>query len=391
MRIRQVIVLLLSFISLSSFAQTDKGIKMTKGSWSEIVEKAKQENKPIFVDVFTEWCGPCLNMAKTVFKEEKVGSFYNEKFVCTQIDAEKGEGKDLAKKYQVRVFPTYLFIDPNTQELLHRSTSVQPADDFLQTALGALDPHKSSFYFDAEYERGNRDKEFLLDYINFQTIAYDRTKVLTAFDQLVNSTDKGLLDTQVWEVFYNHITGNTPYLRQISDRYSEFVECFGKEIVDEKLAKETAYLNVEELSNMCDFDGKDLNIRVNTLEALSRQEKYDELAKLIDDDIANSSYATDQKYLQRLLYFVRSSKYYYDKIPESWFNKCVGYSRFLAYNWPDRDQADIHQLYASMLEIVIQRTSQPSALEKSLIETPKYGKDVYDMRDPSLKPKPKRN
>lgn len=81
------------------------GIEFFHGTWAEGVAKAKAENKKIFIDFFTEWCGPCLNMALTVFPQPEVGEAYNKDFVCMKIDAEKGEGVDLARKYQVRSYP----------------------------------------------------------------------------------------------------------------------------------------------------------------------------------------------------------------------------------------------------------------------------------------------
>src|SRR5665647_1609663 len=95
------------FLSALGFSQ---GIEFERGTWKEVLEKAKQTNKPIFIDVYTSWCGPCKKMSKEIFPLVEVGKVYNANFVCYQIDAEKGEGIEIAKKYEVRSFPTYLFI-----------------------------------------------------------------------------------------------------------------------------------------------------------------------------------------------------------------------------------------------------------------------------------------
>ena len=44
-----------------SFASAQEGMKFQKGNWQEIKELAAKENKLIFVDFYTQWCGPCQN------------------------------------------------------------------------------------------------------------------------------------------------------------------------------------------------------------------------------------------------------------------------------------------------------------------------------------------
>lgn len=76
----------------------------------------KKEKKPIFIDFYTQWCGPCLNMAENIFTLGSVGNFYNDHFVCLKIDAETGEGVELAKKYEVASFPTFVFVNPKNRK-----------------------------------------------------------------------------------------------------------------------------------------------------------------------------------------------------------------------------------------------------------------------------------
>ena len=64
-------------------------------------------------------------MAQTVFSLPTVGYYYNQTFINLKIDAEEGEGVTLAKKYGVRSYPTYAFIDPATEEIVHHSSSRQ--------------------------------------------------------------------------------------------------------------------------------------------------------------------------------------------------------------------------------------------------------------------------
>ena len=91
----------------------EKGIQFEHDSFQNLLAKAAKENKLIFLDCYTSWCGPCRMMANNVFTKPNVGEFFNKHFINVKIDMEKGEGKELAKKYQVRAFPTLLFIDKN--------------------------------------------------------------------------------------------------------------------------------------------------------------------------------------------------------------------------------------------------------------------------------------
>ncbi len=45
------ILYFLIMLSFSSYATDDKGIKFTQGSWSEILNEAKKQNKLIFIDI----------------------------------------------------------------------------------------------------------------------------------------------------------------------------------------------------------------------------------------------------------------------------------------------------------------------------------------------------
>lgn len=145
------------FIGAMTLAQ---GIKFEDTNFSSILAKAKKENKLIFVDAYASWCGPCKLMVKNVFPQKAVGDYYNSNFVNAKIDMEKGEGVDLAKKYNVKAFPTYLFIDGNG-EVVHRTLGYVEEKDFIQFAKDAGDPAKRLGTLKQKFEAGEKDPEFL--------------------------------------------------------------------------------------------------------------------------------------------------------------------------------------------------------------------------------------
>lgn len=119
----------LVFLSLAyeSFAQ----VRFMNGSWQEALNEAQRQNKSIMVDFYTTWCGPCKLMTKTTFASTQVGDFAEANFIAFKVDCEKGEGIQLAQKYEVFNYPTIAFIDKNGN-LLGKEIGYKNADDFLE-------------------------------------------------------------------------------------------------------------------------------------------------------------------------------------------------------------------------------------------------------------------
>lgn len=128
--------ILFACLPLALMAQS-KGMVFFEGSFSEALEKAKQENKNVFVDCYTQWCGPCLKMATTVFPTEEVGNFMNPKFVHIQMDMEHEDGPAFAKKHKISSYPTFIIFSPDGKEI-GRFTGFSLAKPFFAKVINAL-------------------------------------------------------------------------------------------------------------------------------------------------------------------------------------------------------------------------------------------------------------
>jgi thiol-disulfide isomerase/thioredoxin len=263
MKSKKYILLILCVLTSYFTSAQDFGIKFcNKTSWNEIVNIAKSEGKYIFADMYTEWCGPCYNMATKVFVLPSVGSYYNDHFINVKIDAEKGEGVDLAKTYAVHLYPTYLFIDPQSGKVVHRSSGRKDALQFIQVGKDALTPTKQSEYLKSQYDSGNRSKQLLLDYTEYLSSVYAQEQANAVFDEMM-SKGNTLTDPDVWRVFNECIHGYSPYLKRVSMEYKTFCDKFGKTNVDKKLAKETQYVSLGQIDSLCDFSGKGIILPPN--------------------------------------------------------------------------------------------------------------------------------
>jgi len=155
---------LFAILSLSSFSQ---GVKFIEKPWEEILNQAKESNKPIFVDVYTTWCGPCKSMDKNVFPNERIGKLLNDSLICYKMDAELKQHTALCKKFRINSYPTYLFLSPQGN-LSYSFVGAMAVDDFLREAnvgLKECRDQKPLAMWEQEYKTKKADPAFMYDYI----------------------------------------------------------------------------------------------------------------------------------------------------------------------------------------------------------------------------------
>lgn len=109
----------------------ETAVTFHKISFEEAQRKAKTENKMIFVDFYTAWCGPCLEFSRTVLTDPEVGEVMNKNFVSLKFDAEKGSGIALAKRYNVTSYPTLLVISQDGEVMEDIGNNLLPTRDVM--------------------------------------------------------------------------------------------------------------------------------------------------------------------------------------------------------------------------------------------------------------------
>lgn len=177
---KTILLLILMGIAPMMFGQ----MVFETGSWTDVKAKAIKENKLIFIDMYTSWCGPCKVMVNTIFPLPQSGEFYNKHFVLYKVDAEKGEGVAIAKQYGVNSYPTYLFVD-GTGKVFYRSGGSMPVEKFIkegETALAQFADKKTIEEWDAEYLRKKNDPAFVREYIaKRELLKLDNSDVLDGY------------------------------------------------------------------------------------------------------------------------------------------------------------------------------------------------------------------
>lgn len=366
-----------------------EGISFFKGTFEEAVHKAVQERKMIFMDVYTPWCGPCLNMEEHIFSLYQVGEFYNSHFINIKVDWESQEGKKLAQRFHVASYPAFLFIEPEDGTVIHEHGGYQNAEVFLRLGEAALNSELCSSGLLAAYESGNRTKKLLLNYAGYKAERRDMPEALRLLHEAEKQYRLSIEDKEVADFFFEYFTVTEithPFCRYFLNHRQQMYKLYGKEKVDRKLFDLYRFSHdKEEIEQLADFDGKKFLLSSIDFNRCMVQKKYKEADRIIQSMIENPD--IDQEELYELLKFTARSvmKRGGDK---EWKKQCLSYLQYVAYNQKNRQDSEAHFLYAAMLEQVIRENPElHSFFPESVVQGPKTGRNRYSLSSRTLAPK----
>lgn len=142
MSIKQLI-LLLAFVGLSSVVSLAQNVRFTYDRYDEALEKAKAEDKLVFIDTYASWCKPCKKQ-EPVFWDRELAKFFNEHFINVKINMDNRVGKSLSVKHSIVFLPTLMILDHN-ENVRYRSDQSVSADiltveELLAIAKSMVDP-----------------------------------------------------------------------------------------------------------------------------------------------------------------------------------------------------------------------------------------------------------
>ena len=113
------------------------GVQFIEENWNTALEKAKSQNKLVFLDIYATWCGPCKMLKQYTFSDTSVGNFFNRNFVNVSVDGEKGIGPQLAQQFSIEGYPSLIITDAEGKPVL-LTAGYMPASDLLKFANEAL-------------------------------------------------------------------------------------------------------------------------------------------------------------------------------------------------------------------------------------------------------------
>src|SRR4051812_19129341 len=221
------------FLIQNSFAD---GIEFIHDkTFQEILDMAKAQNKLVFMDCYTSWCGPCKRLAASVFPDPEVGTFFNSTFINTKFDMEKEEGPTIAGKYSIRAYPTLLWLDGDGKVVAQHVGGLDP-EGLIEAGKKAIDPNPGILAgLRGEYANGKRDNDFLSDYLNALNNAAE--KYDDVFKEYISKlSEKELSDPKHAKTIFN-LTNDikSPGLSYVMKNRSAYVKLVSEEAFNRKI------------------------------------------------------------------------------------------------------------------------------------------------------------
>lgn len=247
------LLLIISFSALSTFSQ---GILFEENhNLNDALLKAKSLNKLVFIDAYAVWCGPCKMMSRDIFPLKEVGDYFNTHFVNLKMDMEAQENLEIAKKYDVKAYPTYLFLNA-TGEVIHKGLGSMPADKFIEVAKTAADSENNFQALSKKISNGDRSLTTIKKYLEQNPYDKGNGNLVDSYFQTLPQSE--LYTKENWELFNQYIedikSTSFQYFLQNREKISEYI---GKGNADEKIFRtfaSTYYQNPEEADELKSID-----------------------------------------------------------------------------------------------------------------------------------------
>ena len=135
----------LSSIALLNFAQKHKG----PINWISIEQASdlyQQNPKPLFIDVYTDWCGWCKRMDASTFQDASIAQYLNSNFYPVKLNAESSDSLRFMGKtyYNTQQKKVKILLDSLQKDLLTQEISIKQNDSIYFQKTNLL---KTKIYF----------------------------------------------------------------------------------------------------------------------------------------------------------------------------------------------------------------------------------------------------
>lgn len=250
---------------LNALCGEQQGIRFEELTLPQALEKAGREGKRVFIDCYTQSCGPCKYMAREIFPMKECGDYFNPLYVSLKRDMEKGEGIEIAQKYGVKVYPTFLILNPDGSLFCVETgaTTRKSERTFVQKMQEAVEKVE----LEQQYQAGNRQPEFLRSYVALLQRTGNGNLPQVVNELLMPLSTPQLCLTENWQLIDAIIqsTDDPLFARLLKER-KLFIKKLGREPVEAKIMRTYA-----EEFRIYKRMGLDFDKRIASLKALEKE------------------------------------------------------------------------------------------------------------------------
>ena len=299
-------LLILGFVIISLTSRLiaqehSEGINFFHGTFKDALALAKSQDKLLFMDAYTTWCGPCRRMSSNTFPDPAVGAYYNANFVCIKVDMEKEEGPGLAQTYGVGSYPTLLYLDGDGK-VAYKTAGMRDPEQFIALGQEVMKTIDKSANFEKIYNEGKKDGATVLAYIKSLNAAGKPSLKIT---NEYLSTQKDLSTPQNLDIIF------------------EGTKEADSKVFDYFIQNKDAYIKSK---NLTMFDGKVYQSCMKTFQK-SLEYRNEDLLNIAQVKMKNhSSKYSEFKYNTDMEYYARTGN------ASKFESACKGYTSKIAKN-----------------------------------------------------------
>ena len=235
---KRILFLLWGLLVFCQVEAQNRKIAFEKSTLQEALNKASSVGKLVFVDCYTEYCGPCKTMDALVFTLDSVADFFNSTFVNVKLDMLSEDGKQYADKYKIGAYPSFLLLD-NKGEIVYKFVGGKTADVFMAEIKKGMKPDNRVALMNETYASGKYSNDFLREYLQLKLKLLEKEESLRIgkeyFDRL---SPEERVKPENWFLFEDRVLGgvNSSNMRYLLEHWQEFVKEYGEEKVFDRIA-----------------------------------------------------------------------------------------------------------------------------------------------------------